>query len=111
MKKYFDAKRKRPTVYKNGDLVLWKGAQDKNKDVVRKLKEKYSGPYKIKKALGNDRYIITSIKGLKGYKKYQAVVASDAVRKFNGANEETDDSETNESEVDSTEELIDLLEG
>lgn len=109
MKRKFDEKRKKPTIYEVGDLVLWRGAQDKSKDSVRKLKEKYSGPYKIKKSLGNDRYIIVSIKGLKGYKKYQATVASDALRPF-GINEESD-SEAGESQVDSTEELIDLLEG
>lgn len=109
MKKRFDGKRKSPTIYKVGDLVLWKGAQSKNKEAVRKLKEVYSGPYRISKVLGNDRYIITSIKGLKGYKKYQATVASDSLRKF--IQQEEDNSDSQESEVDSTEELIDLLEG
>lgn len=109
MKKKFDEKRKKPTIYKVGDLVLWRGAQDKNKESVRKLKEKYSGPYKVQKSLGNDRYIIVSIKGLKGYKKYQATVASDALRSFE--NKEDSDDDDSESQVDSTEELIDLLEG
>lgn len=110
MKKQFDKTRKEPTVYKVGDLVLWKGSQSKDKKVVRKLKEGYSGPYKIQKILGNDRYIISSIKGMKGYKKYQATVSSDSLRRF--VNEDDSSStESSESQVDSTEELIDLLEG
>ncbi|XP_061705652.1 uncharacterized protein LOC133516650 [Cydia pomonella] len=49
MQKHFNAKRKRPTKYKVNDLVLWKGAADRNINVRRKLKEKFSGPYKITK--------------------------------------------------------------
>lgn len=108
MKKRFDAQRRKPTIYSAGDLVLWKGSQSKSKDAVRKLKEKYSGPYKVLKSLGNDRYIISAVKGLKGYKKYQATVSSDALRKFVQGDSQSD---SDESQVDSTEELIDLLEG
>lgn len=109
MKKRFDAKRNRPTIYKIKDLVLWRKSESGNKDVRRKLKEKYSGPYKVVKCLGNDRYIITSLKGMKGYKKFTATVASDALRKFVELVES--DTESNDTGVDSTEELIDLLEG
>ncbi|CAH2239027.1 jg23585 [Pararge aegeria aegeria] len=111
MKRRFDNKRKMPTIYKLGDLVLWKGAQANSKDAVRKLKEKFSGPYKVIKVLGNDRYIISSIKGMKGYKKYTATVASDSMRRFISEEKGQSSSETDESQADSTEELIDLLEG
>lgn len=110
MKNRFDAKRKKPTQYKTNNLVLWNNSEAGSKDVRRKLKEKYSGPYKITKCLGNDRYLITALKGLKGYKKFCAVVSSDVLRRFvhNGTDSD-DDSE--DSSIDSTEELIDLLEG
>lgn len=110
MKERFDGKRRKPTIYKVGDLVLWKGAQSKTKETVRKLKEKYSGPYKVTKVLGNDRYIISSIKGTKGYKKYKATVSSDSLRKLADNDNEMSTSDE-ESQVDSTEELVDLLEG
>lgn len=108
MRKYFNAKRKPPTKYKVNELVLWKGAADRNITVRRKLKEKYSGPYKISKVVGNDRYVITSLKGIKGYKRFQALVSSDSLKRFIGDNI---DSSSEDSDVDSTEELIDLLEG
>lgn len=109
MRKYFDARRKLPTKYKVNDLVLWKGAADRNINVRRKLKEKYSGPYKVTRVAGNDRYIITSLKGVKGYKKFKALVSSDSLKPFHADND--DDISSNDSQVDSTEELIDLLEG
>lgn len=109
MKKRFDSKRRKPTLYKVNDLVLWSKSEAATKDAIRKLKEKYSGPYKISKCLGNDRYVITALKGLKGYKKFSAVVASDMLRNFSNEGDSHDDS--SDSSVDSTEELIDLLEG
>lgn len=110
MRKHFNAKRKRPTKYKVNDLVLWKGAADRNVNVRRKLKEKFSGPYKVSKVVGNDRYVITSLKGVKGYKRFEALVSSDSIKLFQ---QETDvqESSSDDSQVDSTEELIDLLEG
>ncbi|KAI5645205.1 hypothetical protein NE865_02753 [Phthorimaea operculella] len=108
MRKYFNAKRKTPTKYKINDLVLWKGSADRNVDVRRKLKEKYSGPYKIIKVIGNDRYVISSLKGVKGYKRFTAVVSSDVLKFFQT---DVSDSSSNDSPVDSTEELMDLLEG
>lgn len=108
MKKNFDKKRKRGTVYAKNDLVLWADAPVTCKDVNRKLGVKYGGPYKINKVLGNDRYEIVPLKATKGYKKFKAVVAIDKLRKY-GNNESSSGSD--DSEVDSTEELIDLLEG
>lgn len=110
MRRHFNAKRKPPTKYKINDLILWKGAADRNINVRRKLKEKFSGPYKISKVAGNDRYVITSLKGVKGYKRFEALVSSDSIKRFQretGARESSSD----DSQVDSTDELIDLLEG
>lgn len=109
MKRRFDAKRKKSTKYSVKDLVLWQKADTGSKDVRRKLKEKFSGPYKITKCLGNDRYVISAIKGVKGYKKFTAVVASDALRIF--TTDTDSETESHDSRADSTEELIDLLEG
>lgn len=109
MRKYFDAKRKPPTKYKINDLVLWKGAADRNVNVRRKLKEKFSGPYKVSKVLGNDRYVITSLKGVKGYKRFKTIVSSDSIKVFQKNCDA--ESSSDDSQVNSTEELIDLLEG
>ncbi|CAH1994739.1 unnamed protein product [Acanthoscelides obtectus] len=70
--------------------------------------QKFGGPYKIKKVLGNDRYEITSLEGLKGYKRFRAIVAADSLREWKGGVVDITESE---SEVNSTDELIDLLEG
>lgn len=105
MKKRFDKKRKNSTGYKKGDLVLWAGAATDDKEISRKLKVKYGGPYKVTKSLGNDRYEIIAIKGIKGYKRFKSVVAADSLRKYtNNLDISTD------SDVNSTDELIDLLE-
>lgn len=108
MKKHFDAKRKKSKEYKIGSLVLWSGANKDQKDICRKTKIRYGGPYKISKVLGNDRYQIVALKGMKGYQKYKAVVSAEQLRPWTGG--VIHDSDT-ESEVNSTDELIDLLEG
>ncbi|CAH2015298.1 unnamed protein product [Acanthoscelides obtectus] len=88
MKKYFDAKRKPAHKYKTHDLVLWSGATKSDKDI--------------------SRYEITALKGLKGYRKYKAVVAAEQLRPYVKGISDSDESD---SEVNSTDELIDLLEG
>lgn len=109
MKKRFDKKRKESTKYNIGDLVLWRGAKKDPKDASRKTGVKYGGPYKISKVFENDRYEIVALKGMKGYRRYSAVVAADTIRKFkSGAIIESDTS--SDSDVNSTDELIDLLE-
>lgn len=64
--------------------MLWRDANSCSQTgVSKKLDSRYSGPYVIAKVLGNDRYKIRSIKGLKGYKKFETVVASDSLRQYN----------------------------
>ena len=65
MKKRFDKRRKVATEYQVGDLVLWRDAStcSGEKGVNRKLLNKYGGPYRIAKVIGNDRYKITTVKG------------------------------------------------
>ncbi|XP_066258249.1 uncharacterized protein [Euwallacea similis] len=109
MKKQFDKKRKESTKYIVDDLVLWRGAKKDSKVASRKTGVKYGGPYKISKVLENDRYEIVSLKGIKGYPRYSAVVAANTIRGYkSGAIPESDTS--SDSEVNSTDELIDLLE-
>lgn len=108
MKKRFDSRRKQCHSYKKGDLVLWKDAGKQDKIVGRKLGLKYGGPYKILRILGNDRYEIIALRGMKGHKRFRAFAAVDKLRPWkSGAITETD----SDSSVDSTAELVDLLEG
>lgn len=108
MKKYFDAKRKKSKTYKPNELVLWsEGSAKKNKDTNRKTGMRFGGPYKINKVLGNDRYEIVAMKGIKGYKKYKATVSAQQLKTFV---EGISSSENSDSETNSTDDLIDLLE-
>ena len=47
IKKYFDSKRKPAKSYKVGVLVLWSGSECTRKEVHRKTRLKFGGPYKI----------------------------------------------------------------
>lgn len=68
---------------------------------------KYGGPYQVTRVLGNDRYEITPIKGIKGYKQFKAVAAAGSIRKYTNKLDSTTDTDSN---VNSMDELIDLLE-
>ena len=70
MKERFDERRKVATEYQVGDLVLWRDGStcSGEKGVHGKLLNKYGGPYRIAKVLGNDRYKRTTVKWLRGYK-------------------------------------------
>lgn len=52
------------------------------KGVSHKLKNKYDGPYKVAKVLGNDRYRIKTVRRIKGYKRFSAVVVADFFRRY-----------------------------
>ncbi|CAH2015923.1 unnamed protein product, partial [Acanthoscelides obtectus] len=83
------------------------GRNTNQKEVSRKVGyQKFGRPYKIKKVLGNDRYEITSLEGLKGYKRFRAIVSADSLREWKGG---VVDIRESESEVNSTDELIDLF--
>lgn len=108
MEKYFNRKRKESTKYSIGELVLWSGSNKDAKESNRKTGTRFGGPYKITKTIGNDRYEIVALKGMKGYKRYRVTVSAEQLRPFSGG--VIEDSES-DSEATSTEELIDLLEG
>ena len=48
----------------------------------RKPLNKYGGPYRIAKVIGNDRYKITTVKGLRAYKNFDATIAVDSLRRY-----------------------------
>lgn len=111
MKRQFEKKHKKCTKYNVGQLVLWKGgvARDSVTGVTKKLNGLYTGPYKVSKAENSlDRYAISSIKGMKGYKKFSAVVRGETLRPYKPTISE-DDSSGSDHEVD-RDDLIDLLE-
>lgn len=83
-KSRYDKRRRRATEYKVGDLVLWRGSATGRVDakVSHKLVNKYDGPYRVAKAMPNDRYLIEAIKGVKGYKRFHATVAVDSLRRY-----------------------------
>lgn len=110
MKSRYDKKHKRFRKYKIGELVLWKGglARDHKAGVTKKLGSIYTGPYKITKADHTiDRYTINSIQGIKGYRKFNAVVPADSLRPYKPS--VSDSSTESDHEVD-RDDLIDLLE-
>lgn len=111
MKQRFDRARKKCEKYSVGQLVLWKGgiSRDPTARVTKKLNGLYTGPYKIIKAeQGIDRYTIVSIKGMKGYRRFTAVVRGETLRHYKPANSD-DDSSSSDHEID-RDDLIDLLE-
>lgn len=110
MKLNFDKKRKPSRVYKKGDLVLWRQAPTSSAAKVNtKLDDLYSGPYIIAKVVGNDRYRIRSIKGLRGYKAFSGLVAADSLRPYISTAPMSDSASSSDEQLE-TEDLIDLLE-
>ena len=80
----------------------------------RKLLNKYGGSYRIAKVLGNDRYMVTTVKGLRGYKNFDATVAVDSLRRYHSTvpgDEHCDYGQgDNEETMIDRQDLIDLLE-
>lgn len=110
MKQRYDKQHKPEKKFSKGDLVLWKQAPtgQEVKNVNHKLQLKYSGPYLVHKVLGNDRYEIRSVKGMRGYKKFSGVVAADALRPYHSAPQYSETS--SDEDIVTRDDLIDLLE-
>jgi transposase InsO family protein len=102
-------RRKKAPRYKVKDLVLWRNASAYKADsgANRKLANKYDGPFRIAKALPHDRYIIETVPGVRGYKRFTATVAVDALRRYPSGVQGDSDSD---SEGTDRRDLIDLLE-
>lgn len=110
MKQNFDKKRKPNQIYRKGDLVLWKQAPTSSAAKVNsKLDDMYSGPYIVVKVVGNDRYRIRSVKGLRGYKAFTGLVAADSLRPYRSMVPVSDSASSSDEQLE-TEDLIDLLE-
>lgn len=110
MKRNFDKRRKFAHIYKKRDLVLWRQAPTSSAGRVNtKLDDLYSGPYIITKVVGNDRYRIRSIKGLRGYKNFTGLVSADSLRPYHSVAPASDSASSSNDQLD-TEDLIDLLE-
>lgn len=62
-KVYYDNRHKKPRTYQEGDYVMIKNVVT-TPGINKKLLAKYRGPYKVKKVLSNDRYVIGDIEGL-----------------------------------------------
>lgn len=96
----YDSKRLTSQNYEIGDLVSVKRdvPSDGNS---KKLAAKFQGPYKIKKVLPNDRYLIesTPLTLKRGQRKYENIVAIDKLKPWLVFNRGC---ETTESESDNT---------
>lgn len=81
----------------------------------RKIITKYDGPYRRAKVLGNDRYVIIAVKGMRGYKTFKAVVALYSLRRYNNnvpgeCEGDGDVDEESDGECTDRQNLIHLLE-
>lgn len=70
--------KKRCPAYSEGDLVLVQ-KQLNNPGDSNKLLPRFSGPYKVTKSLGNDRYEVTSVDGF-AKRKYTNVYSADKIK-------------------------------
>lgn len=78
----YNKKRKKPTVYKEGDYVMLKNV-DATPNVNKKLIPSFRGPYVIKKALGRDRYVVNDIDGFQvTQRSYTGTVAADQIKRY-----------------------------
>lgn len=110
MKHNFDKRRKPCQVFQKGELVLWKQAPTSSAARVNtKLDDLYSGPYVVIKVVGNDRYKIRSIKGVRGYKSLIGLVSADSLRPYRSIAPISDSASSSDEQLE-TEDLIDLLE-
>ncbi|CAK1597720.1 unnamed protein product [Parnassius mnemosyne] len=113
--KYMETKcnesRKEAKKYRKGELVLWNNAfTNSETGVSRKIDKMYAGPYKIIQVYLNDRYKIRSVKGMKGYKSFVAMVPAGSLRPYKSSIGYETDSADSDKEVVDTHDLIDLLE-
>ncbi|XP_063366335.1 uncharacterized protein LOC134654795 [Cydia amplana] len=78
-KEHFDKSRKKPEIYKVGDLVRVQREARGEPGQSKKLVQKCAGPYRISKVLGNDRYEVedTPITRKQGAKAYKGTYAVD----------------------------------
>lgn len=102
-KKYYDKKRKKPKIYKEGDIVVIE-KQETSQGTSRKLVPPFSGPFVIKAVYPNDRYLVADMDG--NYRKsrktnYEKTIAVDKIRPWHtpGGLSDATDSESGEDGV------------
>lgn len=96
-KQRYDAS-KRDVKFKEGELVRAWRAIPKLDGQSKKLESKYRGPYRIKKVLPNDRYVIEDTPLTRQTRRYEAIVAVDKLQpwlSFKSAYDDSDDSDGN----------------
>lgn len=76
----YDQNRAPAVSYKVGDLVKITKVNFNNDGKSKKLMQKFIGPFKITKLLGNDRYQISDPPGFSKKRPYDSVVAADRMR-------------------------------
>uniref|UniRef100_A0AAG5DS95 RNA-directed DNA polymerase n=1 Tax=Anopheles atroparvus TaxID=41427 RepID=A0AAG5DS95_ANOAO len=96
-KKYFNKRRKEPTIYKLNDLVLVVKDQFPQGG-NRKLEPKYKGPWIVTKVLDNDRYQIESIPETEG-RRYASVYSADRMKKWCTLEELESENESEDEDI------------
>ena len=80
-KKYFDAKVRTNTTFKQGDFVMLKN--NPVPGVNFKLQPKNRGPYMVKECLDNDRYVVTDIPGMQiSQRPFQGILGPNTMSKW-----------------------------
>lgn len=96
----YDSGRAPATVYKEGDLIKLTRTNYYTQGNSTKLLSKFVGPYRIVKILGNDRYKIGDIPGLKEKKRpFESVVAADRIRPWIQINSEDNVTDSDDDNV------------
>lgn len=98
-KNTFDKHRKKNVSFKIGDLVRVIRAATGIKGQSKKLEPKCRGPYRVKKVLPNDRYVVEDTPITRRGKRYEAVVAVDKIFPWMSVTQspESDSSDDDES--------------
>nr|CAH7736510.1 unnamed protein product [Callosobruchus chinensis] len=80
----YDKGRKAVVSYEVGDLVLWRNAATlwAGGGHSHKLANKFDGPCRVSRCIGNDRYVIQATNGVKGYMRFNVLVAVDSLRRY-----------------------------
>ncbi|KAL0882020.1 hypothetical protein ABMA27_001769 [Loxostege sticticalis] len=98
----FDKTRKTGKTYKEGELVRVERMVNFNDGKSKKLVAKYQGPYRIKKILPNDRFLIEDTPlTRKNNRRYEAIVAIDKIQpwlNFSTNYDSSDDESDNNSD-------------
>lgn len=102
-KSRYDKNRKKATDYKEGDLVRIARAIVTGPGQSKKLEAKLQGPYRIKKVLPNDRFLVEDTPLTRKGARYETVVAIDKIFPWLSFSAPAcSSSEDNGSECDST---------